>query len=114
MTRWQNRAYRFRRLILIAGILYTLLALGWMTIPYWGKAVFGDEPDSGFAGLFGTPLSPVLQWELEEIGYAVNLVLVVGLILLAQWAFLRPGKGFVVRLADQGRPLKSAVIAAAA
>jgi hypothetical protein len=117
MTRWQNRAYRFRRLILIAGILYTLLALGWMTIPYWGEAVFGDNPfgpDSIYAGLYGTPLGAgELGIELGEAGYAVNLVLVVGLLLLAQWAFLRPGNGFVVRLADQGRPLKSAVIAAA-
>jgi hypothetical protein len=106
MTRWQDRAYRLRRWILIAGLLYTLLALAWITGPQWSG-------DNFFIGLMGTPLTPGLIWETEEVGYAINLVLVLGLLLLAQWAFLRPGKGFTVRLANQGRPLKSAVIAAA-
>ncbi len=105
MTRWQDRAFRLRRLILVVGIFYTVAALGWMSTPYWGEA--------GFAGLFGTPLTPGELWELEQLGYGINLVLVLGLGLLGQWAFLRPGKGFTVRLATQGRPLKSAVIAAA-
>jgi len=116
MTRGQNRAYRLRKLILIAGILYTLAALAWMTIPFWGKAVFGDEPfgsDSIYAGLMGTPLSSGMLLGLEQLGYVIDLVFTIGLVLIAQWAFLRPGRGFTVRLAEQGRPLKSAVIAAA-
>ena len=46
--------------------------------------------------------------------YAIILVLVIGLLLLAQWAFLRPGRAWTARLATKGRPLKSAVLAAAA
>ncbi len=112
MTRWQTRSNRLRQLILIFGVLYTLAALGWLTAPYWGEAVFGDD-SIGFAGLMGSPLTPGALWELEQLGYGINLVLVLGLLLLAQWVFLCPGKGFTVRLAEQGRPLKSAVIAAA-
>ncbi len=111
MTRWQHRAYRFRRLILIAGVVYVLLAVGWLVGPYLNEPFF--DHDFSIAGLFGTPLSPGGLIELEELGYAANLVLVVGLLLIAQWAFLRPGSGFTVQLKDKGRPLKSAVISAA-
>ena len=83
-----------------------MAALAWLTGPHWAEFVFGK--DSFLPGLLGTPLIPGDLLALEELGYAINLVLVLGLLLLAQWAFLRPGKGFTVRLAEQGRPLKSA------
>ena len=105
MTRWQHKAYRMRRLILIMGVAYVAAALGWMLAPYWRN-------DNFFIGLLGTPLTPGALVEFEEFGYAVNLVLMVGLLLIAQWAFLRPGSGFTVRLTDHGRPLKTAVISA--
>ncbi len=116
MTHCQHKAYRMRRLILIAGLLYVILGLGWITSPYWGEHVFGDSPfghESIFAGLMGTPLTPGALWELEDWQYAVNVVLFMGLLMLAQWAFLRPGKGFTVRLTQEGRPLKTAIITAA-
>ena len=107
MTKAKLTARRFRWVLLVLGIGYTLLALVWMLVPYASEYL-----DANYAGLFGTPLSP---WEdISEWGYAVNLVLVVGLILLAQWAFLRPGRVWTARLTVKGRPLKSAVIAAAA
>lgn len=110
MTRAKLRARRLRLLILLAGIVYTLAALAWMVSPYFSEDVFSEE----FAGmgLFGSPLCP--DPGIGKPGYAVNIALVVGLILLAQWAFLRPSRAWIPRLAAHGRPLRAAVIAAAA
>ena len=106
MTRAKLTAKRFRRVLLVVGIVYTAAALFWMVGPYLNDYLSGD-----YAGLFATPLCP---WEdISEWGYGVNLVFVVGLLLLAQWAFLRPGRVWTARLTVKGRPLKSAVIAAA-
>ena len=110
MTRAKRRARRLRLLILLAGIVYTLAALFWMVCPYFNEDLFLEE----FAvfGLMGSPLG--VDQDPSEIGYAVNIALVVGLILLAQWAFLRPSKAWTPRLTAHGRPLRPAVIVAAA
>ncbi len=117
MTRAKNTAYRLRRLILIAGVVYILAGLTWLLLPYFNdtsivKALFGDDEGDGAYGLMGTPLTPG-GLSGGEVGYGVNLVIVLGLLLLAQWAFLRPGRGWTMRVTTVGRPLKSAVIAAA-
>ena len=115
MTKARLTAYRLRRLILIAGVVYVLGGLTWLILPYFNdtsivKALFGDDEGDGAYGLMGTPLT---LGGGEEFGYGVNLVIVLGLLLLAQWAFLRPGRGWTMRVTTVGRPLKSAVIAAA-
>ncbi|MEK7710618.1 MAG: hypothetical protein AAB341_01880 [Planctomycetota bacterium] len=51
---------------------------------------------------------------VDEPAYLINALVVVGLLLLAQWVFLRPGRLLPIRLTAHGRPLKSAVIVAAA
>lgn len=109
MTKGQHSARRLRRLILIAGLVYTTAALCWLVLPYFNEILFDDFLG---AGLIGTPLvAPVPG---DKRGYKVTIALFLGLLLLAQWAFLRPSRIFTARLAAQGRPLKSAVIAAAA
>lgn len=118
MTKAKATAYRLRWLILIAGIIYTLLGLAWLVLPFFNdmsfvQALFGSGEGVGAVGLMYTPLSPGRLLEMEAWSYGVNVALVLGLLLLAQWAFLRPGRGWMVRVTTVGRPLKSAVIAAA-
>jgi hypothetical protein len=44
MTKAQSLAYKFRHIILVAGILFTLAGIAWAFAPLFGQA-----------GLFGTP-----------------------------------------------------------
>jgi len=91
-----------------------LAALVWLFLP-----AFDLDVEFTPAGLIGTPLS---WWPSDTVPlglsesqfYAALAALVLGLVILAQWAFLRPGVGFAVRLAARGRPLRRSVIAAAA
>ena len=107
MTRGQRAARRFRRLILVAGSLFALAGLAWMLLPFYSEILDGE-----FVGLIGTPLAPLDNYSAGL--YAVNVLLVVGLLLFAAWAFLRPGRAWTAKLTETGRPLKSAVLAAAA
>lgn len=104
MTAAQSLAYRFRRLILIAGIIFTVAGIVWAVLPYLND-FFDRYFEFDFYGLMGTVLVFVPV-------YGINVVLIVGMVLLGQWAFLRPGKGWVVRMTTVGRPLRSSVIAA--
>jgi len=105
MTKAQKMAYRLRHIILVAGILFTTAGIIWAIIP-----LFTDVDD--FAGLFGTVLIIHQLATDSELAYGINVVIVLGLLLLAQWAFLRPGKGWKVRMDTVGRPLKTSVFAA--
>lgn len=116
MTRTQRTVYRLRWLILIAGVVYTVAGITWLILPYFNdtklvKAIFGD--DNRAFGLMGTPMTPGRLVEQGEWGYGVNVAIALGVLLLAQWAFLRPSRGWTVRVMTVGRPLKSAVFAAA-
>ena len=108
MTKAQHAGNRLRRVILVAGIIYTLAALIWAVLPFFSDFLF--EEFLG-AGLIGTPLG---WWSDGPLSYGVNLACVLGLLLLAQWALLQPGRSWRMRLVSTGRPLKSAVIAASA
>ena len=98
MTSAKEKAYKLRHLILVVGIIFTLLGFAW--------ASFGSA-------LLGTVLVINKVVADEKICYVINSIIVIGIVLLAQWAFLRPGKNFKVRLTTEGRPLKSSVFAAA-
>ena len=107
MTSAQEKAYKFRHLILIVGIIFTLAGVTWAFLP-----LFVDMDDTGLMGIFGTVLvvNPVASD--SKLAYAINTIIVIGLVLLLQWAFLRPGKNWKVRLTTEGRPLKTSVFAA--
>ena len=103
MTKAQKIAYRLRHIILVGGILFTIAGIIWAILPL----LLSSAED--FAGLVGT----VLIYSRErELAYGINVLVVLGLILLAQWAFLRPGKGWTIRMVTVGRPLKTSVFAA--
>ncbi len=108
MTKAKHAGHRLRRAILVAGILYAIAALIWAVLPFFSDLLFEEFVG---AGLIGTPLG---WWSEGPRSYGVNLALVLSLLLLAQWAFLRPGRAWRMRLAGTGRPLASAVIAASA
>ena len=112
MTKAQHQAYRFRRTLLVAAILCWVLGLAWYVLPLFNEW-FGDRIDFLGAGTTGTPLGAPLLWD-SAWGYVGNLLLLLSLLLLGQWAFLRPGAGWLGRLMAQGRPMRSAVITAAA
>jgi hypothetical protein len=105
MTKAQKIAYRFRHIILAGGILFTRAGIIWAILPL---LLSGGE-DFNFAGLIGTVLSIARE---SKPAYGINVVIVLGLILLAQWAFLRPSKGWTIRMVTVGRPLKTSVFAA--
>ncbi len=71
--------------------------------------------ENGAYGLGGTPLDFLYSccgqsWATGVIANCLYL----GLLLFAQWAFLRPRSNWAVQLTKVGRPLKSTVISAAA
>ena len=92
------------------GIVYCLAAVAWLLGPYFTDFFF-DFDDFYVYGLSGTPVGFGTR---ADWTYSVILALFLGAILLAQWAFLRPGRAWTAKLTGEGRPLKSAVIAAAA
>ena len=106
MTRAQQTARRLRHIILVAGILFTIAGIIWAILPL----LLSDAED--FAGLLGTVLIFNKLAFDSELAYGINVVIVLGLLLLAQWAFLRPGKGWTIRMAAVGRPLKTSIFAA--
>ncbi len=106
MTKAQTIACRLRHIILVVGILFTIAGIIWAILPL----LLSNAED--FAGLLGTVLIINILASDSELAYGINVVIVVGLLLLAQWAFLRPGKGWTIRMVTVGRPLKTSIFAA--
>lgn len=107
MTRAGRTAQKLRWLLLGLGIAFELLAIGFVMAPLFKLSVFAYEP----AGLLGTPFIIV---DVDETGYLVHAIAVIGLLVLAQWYFLRPSRLLPIRLTARGRPLKASVIVASA
>lgn len=104
MTRAQHQAAGLRKAIL-AG------AIGCEVLGIWALA--GAWPLE-FAGVLGTPATlPPLEKLGEPWNFIANGLIWAGLLLLMQWLFLRPVGKWRIRLADKGRPMRSAVAAAA-
>lgn len=108
MTRASQIAHRWRRGLLVGGVLFELAAVAWVLGP--SLAAFGDWE---LGGVLGTPLC-VPPSPADEHEYLVNAVVLVGALLLAQWVFLLPSRMLPIRLTARGRPLRSSVIVAAA
>lgn len=105
MTSAQRVAYRIRWLILIAAGAMGLLYL-WFLFHFWPLHEWLDG-DYG-TSIIGTPLM-LLPNALEGFG---NCFLVLGLLLVLQWLFLRPSRGWTIRMARKARPMRTSVIAA--
>lgn len=109
MTSAQEKAYKLRHFILVVGIVFTLSGLIWVLLP-----IFYGINHSEFKsmGILGTVLAFNEAASKGALPLAINTIIVIGIILLLQWAFLRPGKNWKVRLTTEGVPLKSSVFAA--
>ena len=113
MTRAKEKAHRIRRAILIVGIVYVLAAIAWTFFPLVGDQLCKDR-DFCPMGIMYTPLGPPPIAGSSAGAYATNVAALIGLLLLGQWLFLRPRGPWIARLATEGKPLKSAIIVAAA
>jgi len=110
MTQAQTVAYRFRWALLVSGLALTTPGVLWVVWP--GLKWFGlEELES--VGLIGTPVAWVSFITKGHRGFMWNGGVLLGIVLVAQWAFLRPCRGLTISLTKQGRPMTSAVLAAA-
>ncbi len=108
MTNAKKSGRRVRHCLLVVGILYMLAAVAWIVWPLMAS------PGSGWlgsAGLLGTPFAVP---DVQEFGYTLGIVPMLGLLMLAQYAFLRPRRVLAMHLTQEGKPLRSAVIGAGA
>ncbi len=108
-------AYRFRWVLLVLGLACLLAGLGWIA----GPLLFGDAENGGVA------MAPIIWWlpnallnfvlddDSESTTYAIHLAIFLGGMLLTQWMFLGPRRGWTVRLGETARPMRTAVVAAA-
>ena len=106
MTSAKEKAYKLRHLILVVGTIFTLAGIMWAFLP-WILSDFDD-----YAGLLGTPLIVNNLAVDSELIYGINVIIVIGVIFLLQWLFLRSGKNWKIRLTTEGRPLKTSIFAA--
>lgn len=102
MTRSGAKAYRWRWLLLIVGLLITAAGVAFALVPHLLRT----------AGLMGTPLYFPIWADFEMPSYYASTALVLGEGLILQCLFLRPRRGIALRLTETGRPLKGAAIAA--
>lgn len=107
-------AYRFRWLFLIAAVLCLVAGLWWLGSPL----VVDGDGDDGTERIIPTLFLPTAFLggfrDLDsKLAYGVYLTIFLGTLLLTQWMFLRPRRGWKVRMAETSRPMKTAVAAAA-
>jgi hypothetical protein len=105
MTRAGSIAYRLRWVILVVGSLCFAAGVWW---------IFIIPPLDG-AGLVGTPawlFGDSMDNRDNRMEVVANAALYLGVFLLTQWMFLRPGRGWRIKLTQYGRSMRSAVVAA--
>jgi hypothetical protein len=92
-------------------LVLALSSLGAGLLWIAGPLLEGDVEE---ASVRAAPLSLLtgLSADSDAI-YWLHLVLFLGLLLLTQWMFLRPRRGWTLHLAETGRPMRTAVVAAA-
>ena len=107
MKKFLGIAYRFRWLILILVLGCLVIGLWWVIAPF----IVEDHKERFYPFLHVT----YLIWIKSGGDYVLvlSIFLYLGLFLLTQWMFLRPRRGWTIRLAQSGRPLKTAVVGAA-
>ncbi len=97
-------------MLLVSALLCLIAGLWWTVGPF-----LSGNDDRGAERLAPVALLPT-TWFGDYAGLendAGNVALFFGSLLLAQWMLLRPRSGWKIRLTETGRPLKTAVVAAA-
>ena len=107
-------AYRLRWALLVLAFACLAAGIGWLAAPI----LFGDG-DEGTERIVPLTLLPtayravLFEPELDSTYYKIHLAIFLGVLLLTQWMFLRPRRGWTVRLGETARPMRTAVVAAA-
>jgi hypothetical protein len=97
----------FRWLFLALALACLAAALWWIAAPL----LYGDLDEASERTV---PLSLLTGLSSDSHAiYLVHLALFFGALLLTQWMFLRPRRGWSVRLTETGRPMTSAMLASA-
>jgi hypothetical protein len=105
-------AYRFRWALLFLALICLIASLWWLAVPL----LFDIE--DGTVRIAPWWLLPTSFWNLlleidsDSAEYAANVAGFLGVLLLAQWMFLRPRRGFLLGLGETARPMRTAVVAA--
>jgi len=101
-------AYRLRWVLLVLGLACLLAGLWWMAGPF----LHGESDEGGTRAVPLSLLTGLTESDSDRF-YGIHLALFLGMLLLSQWMFLRPRRGWTVRLAESARPMRTAVVAAA-
>ncbi len=100
-------AQSFRRLLFTGAVVCFSLAGGWLLLPLFGSSA----PLFARWGLLGTPLT--FPFGNESALVVANNAVFLGLMLLTQWAFLRPLRRAAFVSGAAGRPRWHAVVGVA-
>lgn len=105
MAKKQDLAYRLRWWLLVIGLLLIGFYL-WFLFGYW--PLHEDSPIRSYGtSILGTPL----LWS-DEVNFFVQAASILGVLLVFQWFFLRPARGWKINLKTDAWPMKTAIIAA--
>ena len=105
--------YPLRWILLLSALICLITGLFGIG-DYWLKEVIEIDTPLFFVWWLIFLLSPFDDIDIiESIDLETSGVLFVGLILLAQWLFLRPRREWRTRLTESGRPMRTAVAVAA-
>ena len=101
-------AYRLRWVLLVLALTCLAGSLWWIAGPF-----LHGELNEGSTRAVPLSLLTGLTESDSDGFYGIHLALFLGMLLLSQWMFLRPRRGWTVRLAESSRPMRTAVVAAA-
>ncbi len=106
-------AYRLRWILLVLALICLAAALWWLAAPLVWDIEDGKMRIVPWRFLPTAFLNIFVELDSESSEYAANVAGFLGVLLVAQWMFLRPRRGFRLRLGETARPMRSAVVAAA-
>jgi len=109
MTSSQKTARRLRWFIFVVGVVFSLAGVAYVFMPY-----LNDSTGWGLMGFMGSVMIYNPFGGDSELFYGINSVFVIGLVILAQWLFLRPYRNWTPDTTKVAKPLAPSIIVAAA
>lgn len=100
--------------LLVLALACLAAGLVWLSAPM--LSADGDEGTERIVPFLLLPtayVAALFELDSDSATYKLQLAVLLGVLLLTQWMFLRPRRGWKVRMAATARPMKTAVAAAA-